>query len=324
MSTHGNCKYKVDNLAYNSILLVIILLERPFSQRFLEASSQDVKWLWLYFHLAALSDVGEVREVLRWLLRGHLRPGGRRSAQWQHHGYRQRCRPKDTQHWLMMSRESSWSGFVTLPAGNLFHIDFGHILGNTKRFLGLEKERVPFVLTPDFLFVMGRVKDRTSLQFQRFRVRETEKKWISLSISIFFHSRSRRSKKQTARATWLCWPLVVTWHQDGRLAVFSAYLPQTFFFSFLPPLPDPTRTPALRPTSPSAPTPTCSSPSSPSCCWRASPSWALQRTYTTCGRRCRKSRAKLKPRSTSCSRSLSAKRMVGPCRPTGGSTWWWA
>ncbi|KAM3872175.1 phosphatidylinositol 4,5-bisphosphate 3-kinase catalytic subunit gamma isoform [Diretmus argenteus] len=53
--------------------------------------------------------------------------------------------------------------------GNLFHIDFGHILGNWKRFLGVNRERVPFVLTPDFLYVMGSVKGRTSLYFQRFR-----------------------------------------------------------------------------------------------------------------------------------------------------------
>uniref|UniRef100_A0A8C4HG07 Phosphatidylinositol 4,5-bisphosphate 3-kinase catalytic subunit gamma isoform n=1 Tax=Dicentrarchus labrax TaxID=13489 RepID=A0A8C4HG07_DICLA len=53
--------------------------------------------------------------------------------------------------------------------GNLFHIDFGHILGNTKHFLGVNRERVPFVLTPDFLYVMGRVKGRNSLYFQRFR-----------------------------------------------------------------------------------------------------------------------------------------------------------
>uniref|UniRef100_A0A673LAF2 phosphatidylinositol 3-kinase n=1 Tax=Sinocyclocheilus rhinocerous TaxID=307959 RepID=A0A673LAF2_9TELE len=53
--------------------------------------------------------------------------------------------------------------------GNLFHIDFGHILGNTKSFLGVNRERVPFVLTPDFLYVMGRVKGRPSLYFQRFR-----------------------------------------------------------------------------------------------------------------------------------------------------------
>ncbi|XP_038667942.1 phosphatidylinositol 4,5-bisphosphate 3-kinase catalytic subunit gamma isoform-like [Scyliorhinus canicula] len=53
--------------------------------------------------------------------------------------------------------------------GNLFHIDFGHILGNTKRILGVSRERVPFVLTPDFLFMMGRVNKRSSLYFQRFK-----------------------------------------------------------------------------------------------------------------------------------------------------------
>ncbi|XP_010777483.1 phosphatidylinositol 4,5-bisphosphate 3-kinase catalytic subunit gamma isoform-like [Notothenia coriiceps] len=53
--------------------------------------------------------------------------------------------------------------------GNLFHIDFGHILGNRKSFLGVSRERVPFVLTPDFLYVMGRGKGSNSLYFQRFR-----------------------------------------------------------------------------------------------------------------------------------------------------------
>uniref|UniRef100_A0A3Q3F2Z4 Phosphatidylinositol 4,5-bisphosphate 3-kinase catalytic subunit gamma isoform-like n=1 Tax=Labrus bergylta TaxID=56723 RepID=A0A3Q3F2Z4_9LABR len=52
--------------------------------------------------------------------------------------------------------------------GNLFHIDFGHILGNTKHFLCVNRERVPFVLTPDFLYVMGRVKGGNSLYFQQF------------------------------------------------------------------------------------------------------------------------------------------------------------
>ncbi|XP_037627644.1 phosphatidylinositol 4,5-bisphosphate 3-kinase catalytic subunit gamma isoform [Sebastes umbrosus] len=53
--------------------------------------------------------------------------------------------------------------------GNLFHIDFGHILGNRKHFLGVSRERVPFVFTPDFLYVMGRDKGRNSLYFQRFK-----------------------------------------------------------------------------------------------------------------------------------------------------------
>ncbi|KAH0616496.1 hypothetical protein JD844_027636 [Phrynosoma platyrhinos] len=53
--------------------------------------------------------------------------------------------------------------------GNLFHIDFGHILGNYKSFLGINKERVPFVLTPDFLFVMGTSGKKTSPRFQNFQ-----------------------------------------------------------------------------------------------------------------------------------------------------------
>nr|XP_019600950.1 PREDICTED: phosphatidylinositol 4,5-bisphosphate 3-kinase catalytic subunit gamma isoform isoform X2 [Rhinolophus sinicus]XP_019600951.1 PREDICTED: phosphatidylinositol 4,5-bisphosphate 3-kinase catalytic subunit gamma isoform isoform X2 [Rhinolophus sinicus]XP_019600952.1 PREDICTED: phosphatidylinositol 4,5-bisphosphate 3-kinase catalytic subunit gamma isoform isoform X2 [Rhinolophus sinicus] len=53
--------------------------------------------------------------------------------------------------------------------GNLFHIDFGHILGNYKSFLGINKERVPFVLTPDFLFVMGTSGKKMSLHFQKFQ-----------------------------------------------------------------------------------------------------------------------------------------------------------
>ena len=58
-------------------------------------------------------------------------------------------------------------------SGNLFHIDFGHFLGNIKYFLvkekqyiyyiificlimqGVKREWAPFVLTPDFVYVMG-------------------------------------------------------------------------------------------------------------------------------------------------------------------------
>ncbi|XP_019364963.1 PREDICTED: phosphatidylinositol 4,5-bisphosphate 3-kinase catalytic subunit gamma isoform isoform X1 [Gavialis gangeticus] len=54
-------------------------------------------------------------------------------------------------------------------SGNLFHIDFGHILGNYKSFLGINKERVPFVLTPDFLFVMGSSGKKTSQHFHKFQ-----------------------------------------------------------------------------------------------------------------------------------------------------------
>uniref|UniRef100_A0A8C5HE99 Phosphatidylinositol 4,5-bisphosphate 3-kinase catalytic subunit gamma isoform n=1 Tax=Gouania willdenowi TaxID=441366 RepID=A0A8C5HE99_GOUWI len=54
-------------------------------------------------------------------------------------------------------------------SGNLFHIDFGHILGNYKSFMGISKEWVPFVLTPDFLFVMGTSGKKSSPHFQKFQ-----------------------------------------------------------------------------------------------------------------------------------------------------------
>ncbi|KAJ1511186.1 Phosphatidylinositol 4,5-bisphosphate 3-kinase catalytic subunit gamma isoform [Coelomomyces lativittatus] len=38
--------------------------------------------------------------------------------------------------------------------GRLFHIDFGHFLGNTKKKFGIKREIAPFVLTPDFIYVI--------------------------------------------------------------------------------------------------------------------------------------------------------------------------
>lgn len=59
---------------------------------------------------------------------------------------------------------------LCVSAGNLFHIDFGHILGNYKSFMGISKEWVPFVLTPDFLYVMGTSGKKSSPHFQKFQV----------------------------------------------------------------------------------------------------------------------------------------------------------
>ena len=54
---------------------------------------------------------------------------------------------------------------MVTKSGNLFHIDFGHFLGNFKKKFGIRRERAPFVLTPDFAFVMG---GRDSEQFKKF------------------------------------------------------------------------------------------------------------------------------------------------------------
>jgi len=39
--------------------------------------------------------------------------------------------------------------------GNLFHIDFGHFLGNYKKKFGIKRERAPFIFTPQYAAVMG-------------------------------------------------------------------------------------------------------------------------------------------------------------------------
>eukprot|EP00697_Spironema_sp_BW2_P006825 gnl/Spiro4/20975_TR10223_c0_g1_i1.p1 gnl/Spiro4/20975_TR10223_c0_g1~~gnl/Spiro4/20975_TR10223_c0_g1_i1.p1 ORF type:complete len:585 (-),score=5.77 gnl/Spiro4/20975_TR10223_c0_g1_i1:8-1564(-) len=49
--------------------------------------------------------------------------------------------------------------------GKLFHIDFGHSLGNFKKKFGIKRERAPFVFTPDFAYVMG---GKDSQDFNKF------------------------------------------------------------------------------------------------------------------------------------------------------------
>lgn len=71
-----------------------------------------------------------------------------------------------------MNCSPSFEVIYLLCLGNLFHIDFGHILGNYKSFLGITKERVPFVLTPDFLYVMGTTGKKSSPNFIMFQVKK--------------------------------------------------------------------------------------------------------------------------------------------------------
>jgi len=49
--------------------------------------------------------------------------------------------------------------------GELFHIDFGHFLGNFKSKMGVKREKAPFVFTPHFAEIMGGPK---SPLFKRF------------------------------------------------------------------------------------------------------------------------------------------------------------
>lgn len=62
-------------------------------------------------------------------------------------------------------------------APQLFHIDFGHFLGNFKRKLGINRERVPFILTYDFVHVIQQGRTNNSEKFERYNV--------NLIISLF-------------------------------------------------------------------------------------------------------------------------------------------
>jgi len=47
--------------------------------------------------------------------------------------------------------------------GNLFHIDFGHFLGNVKKKFGFKRERDPFVLTKEMVaFININIEDKLS------------------------------------------------------------------------------------------------------------------------------------------------------------------
>lgn len=46
--------------------------------------------------------------------------------------------------------------------GQLFHIDFGHFLGNFKSKFGIKRERVKFVLTSDILYIFRQLKNQGS------------------------------------------------------------------------------------------------------------------------------------------------------------------
>lgn len=50
----------------------------------------------------------------------------------------------------------------------LFHIDFGHILGHFKEKFGFRRERVPFVLTHDFVHVISKGQ-KNALEFKIFQ-----------------------------------------------------------------------------------------------------------------------------------------------------------
>lgn len=64
----------------------------------------------------------------------------------------------------------SFHHFICYSLFQLFHIDFGHILGHFKEKFGFRRERVPFVLTHDFVHVINKGQTKKeALEFQVFQ-----------------------------------------------------------------------------------------------------------------------------------------------------------
>uniref|UniRef100_A0A3P9N1C6 Phosphatidylinositol 4,5-bisphosphate 3-kinase catalytic subunit alpha isoform n=1 Tax=Poecilia reticulata TaxID=8081 RepID=A0A3P9N1C6_POERE len=63
------------------------------------------------------------------------------------------------------------SNIMVKENGQLFHIDFGHFLDHKKKKFGYKRERVPFVLTQDFLIVISKgIQESTKTkEFERFQ-----------------------------------------------------------------------------------------------------------------------------------------------------------
>uniref|UniRef100_A0A8C6XAR2 Phosphatidylinositol 4,5-bisphosphate 3-kinase catalytic subunit alpha isoform n=1 Tax=Naja naja TaxID=35670 RepID=A0A8C6XAR2_NAJNA len=63
------------------------------------------------------------------------------------------------------------SNIMVKDDGQLFHIDFGHFLDHKKKKFGYKRERVPFVLTQDFLIVIskGAQECTKTREFERFQ-----------------------------------------------------------------------------------------------------------------------------------------------------------
>lgn len=49
--------------------------------------------------------------------------------------------------------------FTFFIVWQVFHIDFGHFLDHRKKKFGINRERVPFVLTEDFIRVIAKGSD---------------------------------------------------------------------------------------------------------------------------------------------------------------------
>ena len=80
------------------------------------------------------------------------------------------CKFKNYKSFLQYIKLNHYLLFRVKKTGQLFHIDFGHILGHFKEKFGFRRERVPFVLTHDFVYVINKGRsDKEADEFRKFQ-----------------------------------------------------------------------------------------------------------------------------------------------------------
>ena len=97
--------------------------------------------------------------------------------------------------------------------GHLFHIDFGHFLGNFKSKFGVNRERAAFVFTPEMAFVMGG---------KNFKKEKPYKEFLRLSKAAF------KTLREQAALLENCFTLMVA---AGKIIFHLLYTHSDFLYN---------------------------------------------------------------------------------------------
>eukprot|EP01125_Pyxidicula_operculata_P022262 TRINITY_DN899_c0_g1_i1.p1 TRINITY_DN899_c0_g1~~TRINITY_DN899_c0_g1_i1.p1 ORF type:complete len:1494 (+),score=277.61 TRINITY_DN899_c0_g1_i1:56-4537(+) len=106
-------------------------------------------------------DLGALKDecLFQWLLKENKESLNEKTYEKLIESFSRSCSGYSVATYVLGIGDRHNSNIMMKRDGHLFHIDFGHILGNFKKKFGIRRERVPLVFTPDFAYVLGGNKD---------------------------------------------------------------------------------------------------------------------------------------------------------------------